>query len=66
MDTEVKMDMNVEKVIADLLAQNAQLRLEAAVLRATIEHEDEIERQMAESRNFPPEAMEMLSKLDIR
>ena len=58
--------MNVEKVIADLLTQNAQLRLEAAILRATIEHETEIELQMAESRNLPPEAMEMLSKLDIR
>jgi regulator of replication initiation timing len=60
------MNMNVEKVIADLLTQNAQLRLEAAILRATIEHETEIELQMAESRNLPPEAMEMLSKLDIR
>ena len=58
--------MNVEKVIQDLLTQNAQLRLEAAILRATIDEEDEIARQMEQSRNIPPEALEILSKLDIR
>lgn len=67
MDAEVEnMEMNVEKVISDLLEQNARLRLELAILRATIATEEEIQRQMEQSRNIPPEALEMLSKLDIR
>lgn len=58
--------MNIEKVIQDLLAQNAQLRLEAAVLRATLDEEADIARQLEQSQNIPPEAWEMLSKLDIK
>lgn len=60
------METDPQKVIADLLTQNAQLRLEIAVLRAAIQHEEEIMQKMKESRNIPPEALEMLSKLDIR
>lgn len=58
--------MNVGKIIQDLLVQNAQLRLEAATLRATLEEEAELERKMEESKNISPEIMEVLSKLDIR
>jgi regulator of replication initiation timing len=60
------MEANPEKVIADLLNQNAQLRFEAAVLRATLQEAAEIEQKMKQSQNFPPEALEVLSKLDIR
>ena len=60
------MEANPEKVIADLLNQNAQLRFEAAVLRATLREAAEIEQKMKQSQNFPPEALEVLSKLDIR
>lgn len=58
--------MNVEKVINDLLTQNAQLRLELAILRTMAEEEAELMRQMEESRNITPEVMEILSKFDIR
>lgn len=68
MDGKVRtgMEANVEKIIADLLNQNAQLRLEAAILRASVDQINDIERQMEQSQNIPPEALEMLSKLDIR
>lgn len=60
------METNPEKVIADLLNQNMQLRFEAAVLRATLQDAAEIEQKMKQSQTFPPEALEVLSKLDIR
>lgn len=67
MEPEVTyMETNPEKVIADLLNQNTQLRFEAAVLRATLQEAAEIEQKMKQSQNFPPEALEVLSKLDIR
>jgi regulator of replication initiation timing len=60
------MEANPEKIITDLLNQNMQLRFEAAVLRATLQEAADIEQKMKESQNFPPEALEVLSKLDIR
>ena len=60
------MQANNEKVVLDLLEQNMQLRLEAAVLRAAIQEIQELEQKMQQSQNIPPEALEMLSKLDIR
>jgi hypothetical protein len=60
------METDPQKVIMDLLNQNAQLRLEAAALRSIIEQENEIQQKMKESQNIPPEAWEVLSKLDIR
>lgn len=62
----VSMKTDLQKIINDLLNQNAQLRLEVAWLRAAVEEQKDIERQMEQSRNIPPEALEMLSKLDIR
>jgi len=60
---------NYSQVIANLLQQNAELRLEFAVLRHQAEElskELDIQRQMIQSTNIPPDVLEMLSKLDIR
>lgn len=60
------MEADLKKVIEELLDQNAQLRLELAVLSSMKKQLEEIEEQMKASQNIPPEAMELLSKLDIR
>lgn len=68
------MEMNVEKVINDLLEQNAKLRLETAILRAAIQDQSydldsDIEEQMKRSQSLdelPPDAIEVLSKFDFR
>ena len=65
----MELDGDPAKVIAELLAQNTSLRYEGAVLSAKlkgIREEIDLIRQMGESRNIPPELLEMLSKLDIR
>ena len=58
-----------ERVINELLQQNAQLRLDIAVqqaLLASLSQELELLRQMRSSQHIPPDLAEMLSKLDIR
>ena len=58
-----------ERVINELLQQNAQLRLDIAVqqaLLASLSQELELLRQMRASQRIPPDLAEMLSKLDIR
>lgn len=58
-----------EQVINELLDQNAQLRIEIANLRSVFVSEAkefQLLQQMKNSQNIPPEAMEMLSKLDVR
>ena len=55
-----------KQIIDELLAQNSSLRLEIAVLSAMKKQQDDVERQMENSKNIPPEAMELISKLDIR
>lgn len=60
------METNPGKIINDLLNQNAQLRLEIAVLRAAISDAEDLEIKMQQSQNIPPEALEILSKLDIQ
>jgi hypothetical protein len=65
----VELDGDPAKVIAELLAQNTSLRYEGAVLSANLKEimkEIELVRQMEQSRNIPPDLLEMLSKLDIR
>ncbi len=59
-------DLNVENVIAELLQQNANLRLEVSVLRVRLAEQDSIEAQMTQSQAIPPHVAEMLSKFDIR
>lgn len=66
MDVEVKMETDPAKIIEELLDQNASLRLELAILSAMKKEQDELEAKMQDSQNIPPEALEMLSKLDIR
>lgn len=63
-----KMETDVQKVVENLLEQNKQLRLEAAVLKVQLDDLREIQEKMNQSRssNFTPEVMEMLSKLDIK
>lgn len=60
------MEPDPKQIIDELLAQNSSLRLEIAVLSAMKKRQDDIERQMENSKNIPPEAMELISKLDIR
>lgn len=60
------MEPDPKQIIDELLAQNSSLRLEIAVLSAMKKQQDDIERQMENSKNIPPEAMELISKLDIR
>ena len=58
-----------EQIISDLLNQNTELRYEVAALKATLKslsEELDIQKQMQNSRNIPPEAWELISKLDIR
>lgn len=57
------------RVIDELLRQNAQLRFDIAVQHAlltSLSEELELLRQMQESQHIPPDLAEMLSKLDIR
>jgi hypothetical protein len=60
--------VNVEatELLEELLNQNSQLRLELATLSALKKKMDGLEKRMEQSQQIPPEAMEMLSKLDIR
>ena len=60
------MEADPSKVIEELLKQNTELRLELAVLSAMKKQQDDLDVQMKQSQNIPPEAMELLSKLDIR
>ena len=60
------MEANPTDIIEQLLDQNAQLRLELAVLASLKKKQEDIDAQMKQSQNIPPEAMELLSKLDIR
>lgn len=60
------MEANPTDIIEQLLDQNAQLRLELAVLASLKKQQEDIDAQMKQSQNIPPEAMELLSKLDIR
>lgn len=60
------MEPDANKVISHLLEQNKELQLELAVLRAMSSQQKELNQQMEQSKNIPPEALEMLSKLDIR
>lgn len=53
-------------IIDELLEQNSKLRLELATLAAIHKHQTEIEEKMKQSQQISPEAMEMISKLDIR
>ena len=58
-----------EQVISDLLDQNTTLRYELAALKATLKslsEELDIQKQMQNSRNIPPEVWDVISKLDIR
>jgi hypothetical protein len=61
--------VDLQKIIVDLLDQNVGLRLELAMLRAAIQQvQERNEQNFADnaSSNIPPEALEMISKLDIR
>lgn len=66
MNEPIDMQPDVSKIIDELLDQNIQLRLQLATLTAIKKQQDEIETKMKESQKISPEAMEMLSKLDIR
>lgn len=62
-------NVNAESVISELLQQNADLRLELAILRALADEQNHVDALMRGSNDLsslPPEAIEMLSKLDIR
>lgn len=60
------MEPSPEKIIEQLLDQNSSLRLELAVLSALVRQQQEIDDQLNQSREIPPEAVELLSKLDIK
>jgi hypothetical protein len=65
----VELEGDPAKVIAELLAQNTSLRYEGAALSAKLKgilEEIDLVRQMDQSKNIPPNVLEMLSKLDIR
>jgi regulator of replication initiation timing len=59
----------MDDIVNDLLDQNGRLRLEIASLKAALKleaREAQLVSSMKQSQNIPPEALEMLSKLDIR
>lgn len=61
--------VNPRDLIDELLNQNTSLRMEAASLSAKLRElktEVDLMRQMEQSRNIPPDVIEMLAKLDIR
>lgn len=61
------METSLQQIIECLLDQNAELRYELAILRATQKNlARESGEQIPMMGNIPPEAAEMLSKLDIR
>lgn len=63
------MDINnpsTSLVIEELLSQNSQLRLELATLMAFKKQKDEIDMKLQQSSHIPPEAAELIAKLDIR
>lgn len=65
----MELEQDPQAILASLLQQNTELRLEYATLQAQIADltkELDIQRQMRESQNIPPHVLEMLSKLDIR
>ena len=61
-------DVDVEKIVASLLQENAQLHLELAVLRSAIDTYFEIQskKEMYKDAGFSSDAVEMLSKLEIK
>lgn len=64
-----KMEPKKEFLVEELLNQNSELRTEQASLKAVLKEVSEelnLLIQMKQSQNIPPEALEMLSKLDIR
>lgn len=61
--------IDMDDVVNDLLDQNSRLRLEIASLKASLKFEAQEAQRLAsmkQSQNIPPEAWEMISKLDIR
>jgi regulator of replication initiation timing len=61
--------IDMDDIVNDLLDQNGRLRLEIASLKAALKleaREAQLVSSMKQSQNIPPEALEMLSKLDIR
>lgn len=65
----MELEQDPQALIASLLQQNTELRLEYATLQAQVADlakELDIQRQMRESRNIPPHVLELISKLDIR
>jgi len=60
------MEPDVNNIISELLEQNKKLQLELAMLKALGAQQEQLNKQMEQSKNIPPEALEMLSKLDIR
>lgn len=62
-------EVDVQEVVAGLLKQNAELRLEIAThagMIKSLSKELELARQMKQSQTIPPDLAEMLSKLNIR
>ena len=62
-------DALLQSIIAQLVDQNSQLRLELAAARAQLAElgkELDVLEQMKSSQAIPPEALELISKLDIR
>jgi regulator of replication initiation timing len=60
------MEPDVNNIISELLEQNKKLQLELAMLKALGAQQEQMNKQLEQSKNIPPEALEMLSKLDIR
>lgn len=60
------MKPSAEKIIEELLHQNSTLRLEHAVLSSALSQQREIEEELNKQQDIPEEALEILSKLDIK